>query len=91
MRCSGFAPGVPGLGRQGVDVSPWSPRLHRVRAVSYTHLDVYKRQDYTVAADGKSVAISFKVKDKTDIAIAPVSYTHLFPLYFSAREHPPFE
>ena len=25
--------------------------------------------DYTVAADGKSVAISFKVKDKTDIAI----------------------
>ena len=26
--------------------------------------------DYTVAADGKSVAISFKVKDKTDIAIA---------------------
>ena len=38
--------------------------------------------DYTVAADGKSVAISFKVKDKTDIAItlknepaAPAEYT----------------
>ena len=46
------------------------------RAVSYTHLDVYKRQAHDVPANASDDAVE-QPAAKRDIAGAPVSYTHL--------------
>ncbi len=46
------------------------------RSVSYTHLDVYKRQAYSVVPDiavHQVLTARFKIPDAPD----PVSYTHL--------------
>ena len=51
--------------------------------VSYTHLDVYKRQDYVIEhlADDDAVLVidetGFLKQGKASCGVAPVSYTHL--------------
>ena len=32
-----------------LDIKPYTPSLDRIEAVSYTHLDVYKRQTFTIS------------------------------------------
>ena len=57
-------------------------------SVSYTHLDVYKRQDYLIAIGGgssmdtsKAIGIIIANPEFEDVrsleGVAPVSYTHL--------------
>ena len=70
----------------------------KTRSVSYTHLDVYKRQVFTPKGEIKtmpqnSTALDFAFSLHTDIGshcigakvnhkLVPVSYTHLLSLYF---------
>ena len=52
--------------------------LHRLQTVSYTHLDVYKRQPYTKNGLKKGTYfVSVKNSIKFTGVDTPVSYTHL--------------
>ena len=48
-----------------------------MRSVSYTHLDVYKRQVLGLAKDIKAGCDKFSVEEPAEGIIKPVSYTHL--------------
>ena len=51
--------------------SPFPRKLRGLMAVSYTHLDVYKRQIYTCACDYDTCAFDCWQR------VSSVSYTHL--------------
>ena len=52
--------------------------VHRIRPVSYTHLDVYKRQSSPLASDS-AVSLLEAGSESASISadVIPVSYTHL--------------
>ena len=57
--------------------------LIRVKAVSYTHLDVYKRQDYRRAGNGDgAVSVAMRQFDCASSRVLHLSLIHIFRLKF---------
>ena len=64
----------------------------RIRTVSYTHLDVYKRQPKAYMRNHQSLIQSFKynedlLKGYTNIIIAPGPHAHSLTLYALSLIH----